>query len=84
MGTTERYVLAFIAIGIIGMIVYDRQRVKSGIVPLLAETTARLQEQQAETVGMSATEDNPVGVAYMNQNSVWGWPLPSMLPNATG
>lgn len=65
------------------LILIDRQNWRTGSLPLLAEQQARLQGLQDLVVGESGDSNNPQGAYYLVGNIPFGYPLPSMLPQAT-
>lgn len=80
MTTIEKYAIGMVVIAIVAMVLYDQRKVKSGAVPLIAQTEDELAKLDASIVGMSNIEQDPAGSSYINQNILWGYPLPSMLP----
>jgi len=84
MERREKILILAVFAAIVAMVIYDRIRVRSGVLPLVAQEAEKLDNLGDMVVGESNTEPNPVGVGFMTRNRIWGWPLPSMLPTAAG
>lgn len=83
MTKNEKIAVMIIVAIVVFMVIYDRVRLQSGVVPLLAEEAARLDALGSMVVGESGDYAEPKGVSYLVSNINWSWPLPSMLPSAT-
>ena len=77
MTTIEKYAIGMVVIAIVAMVLYDQRKVKSGAVPLIAQTEDEMAKLDASIVGMSNIEQDPEKSSLIKRKKIrWGYPLP--------